>query len=332
MPSIEAPHPFAETIRILGRGKKGSRSLTFDESRAAMTLIAEGQVEPMQLGAFLMLLRVKEESPEELAGFLYALKSSTKAPTAELAVDLDWSSYAGKRQHHPWFLLAALALADSGVRVLLHGGAGHTPGRLYTATAIEQLGIPACEHWGDVQLALDESQFAFIAIEQFCPTLAELLQLKPLLGLRSCANSLARLLNPAAAPTSLHSIFHPSYAPVHQQTLGLLEQKNIAVFKGEGGEIERKPDANCEVLSLRDGLPCHQRWPRMLEDRQQKPDQPDARALIPLWRGERADAYGEAAVIGTLAIALAQLEPFTDTEEATERAHQLWQARNRNRL
>ena len=48
-----------------------------------------------------MLLRVKEESIDELAGFVQTTKDQLHF--APLKVDLDWSSYAGKRKHYPWF-------------------------------------------------------------------------------------------------------------------------------------------------------------------------------------------------------------------------------------
>ena len=51
-------HPFAQYVRVLGKGKKGSRSLTEAEAYDAMSMIMAGQVEDVQLGAFLMLLRV----------------------------------------------------------------------------------------------------------------------------------------------------------------------------------------------------------------------------------------------------------------------------------
>ena len=55
-------HPFSAYVRLLGRGKTLSRSLAFDEAEAAMTMILRREVEPEQLGAFLMLMRVKEET------------------------------------------------------------------------------------------------------------------------------------------------------------------------------------------------------------------------------------------------------------------------------
>ena len=96
----DAEHPFAQYVRILGKGKTSSRSLSFDEARDAMGMILRGEVLDVQLGAFLMLLRVKEESPDELAGFVAAARDFMQAPQ-DIPVDLDWSSYAGKRKHYP---------------------------------------------------------------------------------------------------------------------------------------------------------------------------------------------------------------------------------------
>ena len=124
-------HPFAEFIRILGKGKNGSRSLTQDEAYRAMQMILSDQALPVQLGAFLMLMRVKEESPEELAGFVLAARESFHVPDGMPEVHLDWSSYAGKRRQLPWFVWAAMLLAANGIRVFMHG-AGGPHARVYT--------------------------------------------------------------------------------------------------------------------------------------------------------------------------------------------------------
>src|SRR5690606_2817771 len=87
-------HPFAPYVRLLGKGRTGSRSLNREGARDALAMILGGEVSDVRLGAFLMLLRVKEESPEELAGFVAAARVTIAAPA--IAVDLDWSSYAGK--------------------------------------------------------------------------------------------------------------------------------------------------------------------------------------------------------------------------------------------
>ena len=62
-------HPFSKFVAILGRGKTKQRHLTFEESYEAMEMLLKGDTHPEQVGAFLMLLRLKEESPDEIAGF-----------------------------------------------------------------------------------------------------------------------------------------------------------------------------------------------------------------------------------------------------------------------
>jgi anthranilate phosphoribosyltransferase len=329
---MQQPHSFAQYVRILGRGKQGTRSLTFDEAYAAMSMIVANEVEPIQLGAFLMLLRVKEESPEELAGFVKAMRDHIAAPASMGKVDLDWSSYAGKRQHHPWFLLAAFTLADHGIRIFMHGTSGHTAGRLYTEDALRQLAVPISTDWQHAGTALERDNFAFMPIASCAPDMEQLLQLKPLLGLRSVANSMARLLNPTNATASIHSIFHPRYGEIHQQTLEILGQPAAAVFKGEGGEVERKPDASCDVLELDQGISGRTNWSRLIPGRGEKTDLPATAPLVTMWRDEQFSAYGHGAIIGTVAIALRILRPNLTTENALQEAKRMWDSRNRSRL
>ena len=57
----DAEHPFAQFVRIIGKGKNGARSLSFDEAYQAFQMILKNEVLDVQLGAFLMLLRLKED-------------------------------------------------------------------------------------------------------------------------------------------------------------------------------------------------------------------------------------------------------------------------------
>ncbi len=94
-------HPFSKFVAILGRGKTKQRHLTFEESREAMEMLLAGDTHPEQVGAFLMLLRLKEESPEEIAGFAAGTRATFDLPTDLPKVDLDWSAYAGRRVQLP---------------------------------------------------------------------------------------------------------------------------------------------------------------------------------------------------------------------------------------
>lgn len=324
-------HPFAPYVRILGKGKTGTRSLEFDEARDAFGMVLRGEVEELQLGAFLMLLRVKEETPEELAGFVQACRDYIGEPPA-VPVDLDWSSYAGKRNQHPWFLLSALLLAANGVRVFMHGTDGHTPGRAYAQACLAALGIDAATSFRDASEQLDQRGFAFMPLAELCPPLDRIVQLKPLLGLRSPVNTLTRMLNPLRAPCSIQSVFHPNYAPLHSGADRLLGQPASLVFKGEAGEVEIKPHARTECHLLRDGDISQFTWPRSLEGKPEPVTSPDASALRDCWRGDREDDYGTLAVQHTTAVVLTLLKPGTDPAKAQMLAAEWWQQRDRKAL
>lgn len=318
-----AEHPFAEYVRILGKGKRGARGLNRDEARAAMTLLLEGKVEDTQLGAFLMLLRHKEESPEELAGFTEALRAHLHAPA--LSVDLDWPSYAGKKRHLPWYLLAAKCLARQGVRIFMHGGGAHTAGRLYTEQLLGLLDIPLCRDWQAVARNLDAHSLAFFPLHDWAPQLQRMIDLRNTLGLRSPIHSLARVLNPLAARCGLQSIFHPGYQAVHREASRLLGDCALVV-KGDGGEIEVNPDVLSHLYGTEDSLAWDEEWPALSAQRHVKPASLEPEHLLAVWRGDAHDSYGELAVTATMALALRGLGQ--DREQAFENARTYWDLRN----
>lgn len=321
-------HAFAQYVRILGRGKKGARSLTQEEAYAAMRMILAGQVEPVQLGAFLMLIRVKEESPEELAGFVAAARDTLALGSHLPEVMVDWSSYAGKRRQLPWFVLSALLLSHYGVSVLMHGTRGSKDDRLYTPDVIEFLGLPLCSDLDEAAKQVEVRNFAFIELENFSPKLKEILNLRSLFGLRSPINTLLRMINPLRAPYLMQGIFHPGYREIHQQAAVLLKQPYMAVFKGEGGETERNPDSACPVLTVHEGELNEETWPAKFPRRHLRDEQMDLTPLPRLWRGEIIDEYATAAVIGTTAIALRLLGRAGSTDNAELLAAEMWEGRN----
>lgn len=319
-------HAFAEYVRILGKGKRGARALTEEEAHAAMTMIIRGEAEPVQIGAFLMLIRVREETPEEAAGFVSAARNAITRPEVVSPVRIDWPAYAGKRRQLPWFVLSALLLAGNGYAVLMHGISGQDR-RVYALQALQALGIHASATLGEAAQDIGRSGFAYIALEKFCPVLHHLIELRALLGLRSPVHSVARMLNPLNAAVQLQGIFHPGYRDIHQHAALLLEQPHMAVLKGEGGEIERNPDAPCLVQSVRQGVEHAEEWPAMFAARHLKDESMDVRRLPALWRGEIMDEYGEAAVIGTAAIALRALGEADGIATAEAQAAELWKRR-----
>ncbi len=320
-------HPFAQFVRILGKGKRGTRPLTEDEAFQAMSMIMANEVEPVQLGAFLMLLRVKEESPEELLGFVKAVRQSIDMPPKSLNVDFDWSSYAGKRRHLPWYLLSTFLLAQKGQSIFMHGASGHTIDRLYTEDTLTALGIPSAHNWEETRNHLDQRGFAYMPLRCLSPTLHTIIELRNTLGLRSPVHTLSRLLNPLDAPAVMQGIFHPGYRPVHQEAAVQLGYPQVAVIKGEGGEIECNPDTKTVIQYVKQGKPYDEEWPALFSKRHTKPGTLSIDHLKAVWRGEADDEYGVGAIVSTTAIALTL--KGNRREEALKTAQAWWDSRDR---
>ncbi|MBI3901832.1 MAG: glycosyl transferase family protein [Nitrosomonadales bacterium] len=324
-------HPFAKYIQMLGKGQNGARDLTQDEARDALKMILAHEVEPIQLGAFLMLMRVKEETGAEVAGFVQAARASLTLPDNLPRVDFDWPSYAGKRRQLPWYLLSALLLASHGMPVLMHG-IGGVDGRIYIPQALAALGLKPCGSLSEAADNINKTKFAYVPLNVLSAELERILDLKSLLGLRSPIHTIIRMLNPFHASASIMGIFHPGYDDTHQQAGALLDEQNLAVFKGEGGEAERNPDAACSVKMLRAGQVMEEKWPALFASKHLKDESMDAARLLQLWRGGIEDEYGLAAVTGTAAIALRALGRADSTEAAQRLAHELWRKRNQSYL
>ncbi|MCC7045506.1 MAG: glycosyl transferase family protein [Alphaproteobacteria bacterium] len=322
-------HPFAAYIRILGKGPNLSRSLTEDEALAAGRMILADQVEPIQLGAFLCLLRVKTESPEEIAGIVRAAREALVRPAGAFA-DLDWPSYAGKARRLPWFLLAARLLSGRGVRILLHGSAEPGSDRLHAESVLDLLDIPRAASLGDAAACLKRRAIAYLPLECMQPRLSALLGLRKILGVRSPFNTALRQLNPFAAPYQMIGVAHPSYRTVHRAAAARLGQPNLAVFKGEGGEAERRPEKPCDAFLLRDGVAAETAFPAVLEGPFPAEDQPlDSRRLVGLWTGTLSDPAGEACVTATAAVALHLLGRAGTPALADAMARAWWLERHR---
>jgi len=324
-------HPFAEYIRIIGKGKNGVRPLTEEEAWKAMCMILKDEVEPVQMGAFLMLMRMKEESPEEVAGFVRATRDCIDIPDDAPQVDLDWSSYAGKRRHLPWFILSTLLLAENGTTVFMHGASGHTNGRIYTRDVLAALGIAPCISIAEACNRMKRDNFAYLDIQFLCPKMNEIIELRPLMGLRSPVHTVARSINPFHAANVMQGIFHPGYRPVHQEAAQLLGEAHVAVIKGEGGEIERNPDIPCLVQRVHEGKLTEDEWPALFKQRHVKDSALDVQRLAGVWRGETEDEYGEAAVVSTAAIALQLMGKADTPNDALKLAQSLWDNRAKDK-
>ncbi len=323
---------FASFVRLLGRGPSKSRALTRGEAQQAMTLILDGRVAPEQLGAFLMLMRYRRETAEELAGFVEAARAMLPPlPGGALTIDLDWPSYADRHKQLPWFVLSALLLAKNGITVAMHGIAGMEDEDCAPTTraALAHLGIAPCASLQDTPARLARDALIYLPLETIAPNLDALFVLQPLFALRSPVNSFARALNPMRARAHITGVFHPDFRDLHRDTSRLTNQAKAAVFKGGGGEAQRNPEKPCRVLSVCNGVNGEEEWPALTEgkpyDWRREPR--EVGRLSALWRGELDHPSAVAAVTGTTAVALKLLGLARTMTDADDMTWRMWTER-----
>lgn len=282
----------ADYVRILGRGPGRARSLTQDEAFDAMSLMLRDDAGPEAVGAILMLLRMKGETAQEIAGFAAAAQAALPAlPQA----DLDWPSYAaGRTRGAPWFLKAAQQVAHDGERVLLHGWNGADP---KVRAGLNDLGIGVAKSVPDAGRLLDRDGIAYLPLEDLHPALFRLLCLRDVLGLRSCVNTVCRMLNPSRAPASVQGVFHPSYRLLQADAAALLGWANLTIIKGGGGEFECHPSKDIEAFGLRAGRVWQAVLPASVTDTRRL-GEPSGAENGPRWAGQTPDAF-EVAIIET---------------------------------
>ncbi len=318
---------FIKYVKILGKGKKGSRSLTADEAEQAMGLILLGKVTPEQVGAFWMLIRIREETVDETVGFTKAIRTHCQI-ALNADVHIDWPAYAGKRNELPWFLLAALTLSQQGVRIFMHGHCFENEERLYVEDALVALGLPIAKSVKEAEKHLNEYNFAYMALEQLSGPLAQLMNLKLLLGLRSPVNTLVRMMNLARAKHSVHGVFHKGYDELHIKASAKLGDRSVLVFRGGNGEAEINPERDVDLGVVQNGNIHWEHWPRATFKHCRQTKLLNFDRMRWHWSDSQFDEFGELATLSTMASVLSLLTKKSQ-KECLQIAKNYWGARDK---
>lgn len=305
-----------ECIRTVGRGERGRKPLTFEQAYQVMDEYLDGQVGDDQMAMLLMLIRVQNETKQEIAGFVKAFQS--RVPN--LGADIDWPCYAGKRINagQPWHLLAAKLLADSGYKVLLHGYHDRPAGRLHAEDYLDKLNVEQASSPEHAQQLFEQKNIVYLPLKHFAPQAETMIGWKNRYGLRTPINTVVRALNPGGAKLGLRGSFHPGFQQLHadiESEVGLTRHAVVS-FKGQSGESEYNPKVSQTVwVSTPRGVESHYWTERMLTD-------------IPL---PEKCVFGTAeenlnmmanTVVSTMAATL--FAELNDLDAAYEKAHQLW--------
>jgi len=245
---VNEPFAAAAYIREIGRGAKGARSLTQQDTHAVFSAMLDGRISDLELGALLLAWRIKGETVEELAGMLDAAHASCGALACAAA---PWSggtasalpvvipSYNGARKQPNLVPLLALLLAAAGVPVLVHGITTF-PGRITSATLFEALGVPICASLQEAETQLADRKLAFVPINVLSPSIAGLLAKRNILGLRNSAHTIVKMLQPLADHAENRAIrlvnyTHPEYLQVLCDYFGN-KPANALLMRGTEGE------------------------------------------------------------------------------------------------
>jgi anthranilate phosphoribosyltransferase len=218
-------------IKEIGRGKDGARPLTQAQAADLLGQVLDGAVSDLEIGGFCIAMRVKGETPEEMAGFLDAMHQRLNLVPASRTATVVLPSYNGARKLPVLTPLLALLLAREGLSVLVHGTPTESK-RVFASEVLAALDVPALT----AIKAIAPGEVAFAPTELLSPALKRLLDVRRLLGLRNPAHSLVKLINPALGKSLVVSSYtHPEYAVSMAATFERTKA-NALLLRGTEGE------------------------------------------------------------------------------------------------
>ena len=221
----------SQYIKVIGRGKDGARALDRAQAADLFGQLLDGNVSDLELGGFCLAMRIKGETPEEMAGFLDATHARLQQLPDNGLTTVVLPSYNGARKLPVLTPLLALLLARAGAPVLVHGCPTEDQ-RVSAATVLAELGIAATRHLP----ALSGGELAWVPTEVLCPGLKRVLDVRRAVGLRNPAHSLVKLMNPCAgAALVVGSYTHPEYAVSMAATFALTGTHAL-LLRGTEGE------------------------------------------------------------------------------------------------
>jgi anthranilate phosphoribosyltransferase len=210
-----------------------------------MELVLNGEGSPTQLGALMAILRIKEESAEELAAFASVLCRYSQRVELDLPHLIDICvPYDGRAKSPILILAAAFIAAGCGVYVGLHGRSEQKTG--------PKFGIGIGDIWASLNIPhnlsleaaaqfLQETGVAYVDAAQFAP-LEQFNEIRRDYGMRSFFNTIEKLMNPFGAKTALLGIFH---GPVLMRVAQAMQSQY------ERGVVVQGPEGSIEILTSR---------------------------------------------------------------------------------
>jgi len=233
----------------LGRLLDG-HDLTRDEAREAMNTIMQGEATPAQIGGFLVALRLKGETADEIAGCAEAMRAHVLAvrPRREDLVDTAGTGGDGGRTFNI-STAAALVAAAAGAGVAKHGNRAVSSSS-GSADVLEALGFELELPAERIAESIDTLGFGFLFAPTHHPAMKHAAPVRRELAARTVFNVLGPLTNPAGARAQVVGVYSPDLVKTLAEVLAALGARRAFVVHGAGGIDELSPagpNLVCEV-------------------------------------------------------------------------------------
>jgi anthranilate phosphoribosyltransferase len=225
-------------IKDIGRGKDGARALGRVQAADLMGLILDQQVSDLELGAFCIAMRIKGETPEEMAGFLDATHARLNKVRTGQSPTVVLPSYNGARKLPVLTPLLALLLAREGVAVVMHGTPTEDK-RVSSQAVLAELGVGALGiSASGASPQVNASETVWVPTGALNAGLERLLSVRRVVGLRNPGHSLVKLMNPCDGPALVvGSYTHPEYLQSMSATFALTGQHALLLRGTEGESV-----------------------------------------------------------------------------------------------
>src|SRR5438132_9952052 len=215
--------------------------LTRDEAREAMAEIMAGDATPAQIAGFLVALRAKGETADEIAGCAEAMRAHVLAvrPQRDDLVDTAGTGGDGARTINI-STAAALVAAAAGAGVAKHGNRS-VSSQSGSADVLEALGFELDLTPVRIAESIDTLGFGFMFAPMHHPAMRHAGPVRRELAARTVFNVLGPLTNPAGARAQVVGVYSPQLVPVIADVLAQLDAHHAFVVHGAGGIDELSP-------------------------------------------------------------------------------------------
>ncbi len=238
------------------------RDLTAPESAEVLREVMEGRASEVQSAAFLIALRVKGETVEELAGLALTMRELSVAVEVAPAVAgeglLDTAGTGGGRPTFNVSTTAALVAAGAGCRVAKHGNRSST-GLSGSADLLEALGARIDLEPAAIARCVEECGFGFMFAPLHHTAMRHVVPVRRELAVRTVFNFLGPITNPARADRQVIGVSDPAYLDLVAGALAALGGSRALVVSSEDGLDEISVSAPTRAVELRDGERRHLR-------------------------------------------------------------------------